>query len=232
MVVGATFSGVSSTALLTTGQVSSSGAFLIFSLGTIGSLLPDIDSKSSIPFKVTFTLLSVFTAFAMIFSKAGYSLVELFLLWLGTYFFMKYIVMELFIRLTIHRGIFHTIPMGILAGIISSIALNNLFFVDSKLAVWGGFFIAFGFIIHLALDEIYSVDLFNKRLKSYFGTAFTLYKRDNLVGTFAIYLLIAMLLPNIEISDLFNILSSETFYTKLWQTFLPNGTLFHGFIKF
>ena len=56
MVVGATFSGVSSTALLTTGQVSSSGAFLIFSLGTIGSLLPDIDSKSSIPFKVTFTL--------------------------------------------------------------------------------------------------------------------------------------------------------------------------------
>ncbi len=42
-----------------------------------------------------------------------------------------------------------------------------------------GLFIGFGFIVHLILDEVYSVDLMNKRMKKSFGTALKLYSYDD-----------------------------------------------------
>jgi len=46
-----------------------------------------------------------------------------------------------------------------------------------------GLFIGFGFIVHLLLDEIYSVDLSNKRMKKSFGTALKLYSYKNMTTT-------------------------------------------------
>jgi hypothetical protein len=42
-----------------------------------------------------------------------------------------------------------------------------------------GFFIGFGFLVHLLLDELYSVDLTNRRMKKSFGTALKLYSYRN-----------------------------------------------------
>ena len=43
-----------------------------------------------------------------------------------------------------------------------------------------GIFIALGFIVHLILDEVYSVDLFNSRMKKSFGTALKLFSHSNM----------------------------------------------------
>jgi len=229
MVVGATVSGVSSTLLLSAGNITDSDALLLFTLGTIGSLLPDIDSKTSIPFKVTFTLLSVFLSFIMIFSKANYSLIEQLILWLASFYFMKLIVMKLFIELTSHRGIFHSIPMGFLLGILGTMLLKTLFWIDSSIAVWSGFFITLGFLTHLILDEVYSVDLANKRMKKSFGTAFTFYKKNNVFGTFVLYFLIIALFQNIaNYTIVTDTIFSQTFYINLWDNIFPQDRWFYG----
>jgi len=52
------------------------------------------------------------------------------------------------------------------------------------LNVWlNGVFIALGFIIHLVLDELYSVDLSNARVKNSFGTALKLFSHNNLTAS-------------------------------------------------
>jgi len=234
MVVGATVSGVSSTLLLSTGEIRDGEAILLFTLGTIGGLLPDIDSKTSIPFRVTFTLLSIFLSFGVIFSKPDYSLIEKLILWLATFYFMKLIVMRLFIELTSHRGIFHSIPMAFLSGIAGTLFLKTLFWIDSSMAVWGGFFITLGFLTHLTLDEIYSVDLVNRRIKSSFGTALSIYKKDNLFGTFIVYFLLIALFQNIDnFRVVTDTITSSSFYIELWNNMLPrNGEWFSGLLNF
>jgi hypothetical protein len=48
-----------------------------------------------------------------------------------------------------------------------------------------------GFMIHLLLDEIYSVDLVRMRLKKSFGTAFK-FKSDNTIHTWLAYAITAL----------------------------------------
>jgi len=229
MVVGATISGVSSTLLLSAGHISDTNALLLFILGTVGSLLPDIDSKTSIPFRVTFTLLSVFLSFIIVFSKYDYSLIEKLILWITSFYFMKLIVMKLFIELTSHRGIFHSIPMAFLLGILGTMLLKTLFWINISVAVWGGFFITLGFLTHLILDEVYSVDLVNKRIKKSFGTALSFYKKDNIFGTFILYFLIIVLFQKIaNYTIVTDVLFSESFYIDLWKNILPRESWFDG----
>jgi len=229
MIVGATVSGVSSTLLLSAGHIADSEALLLFSLGTIGSLLPDIDSKTSIPFRITFTLLSVFLAFAIIFSKPDYSLIEKLILWLTSFYLLKLFVMRVFIEYTSHRGIFHSVPMGFLLGILITLLLKTLFWIDGSVAVWGGFFITLGYLTHLILDEVYSVDLANSRMKKSFGTAFTFYKKHNKFGTFIVYLGIVILFQEItNYTIVTDTIFSANFYIDLYENLLPQNGWFSG----
>jgi len=228
MVVGATVSGISSTLLLSAGHLTDSEALLLFSLGTIGSLLPDIDSKTSIPFKITFTLLSVFLSFAIIFSKPEYSLIEKLILWLTSFYLLKLFIMRVFIEYTSHRGIFHSVPMGILLGILGTMLLKTLFWVDGSVAVWGGFFITLGYLTHLILDEVYSVDLANKRMKKSFGTAFSFHKKSNWFGTFIVYLAILILFKETNYTIVTDTIFSSNFYIDLYENILPQNGWFNG----
>jgi hypothetical protein len=142
---------------------------------------------------------------------------------------MKLIAMRLFIELTVHRGIFHSIPMGFLLGIGTTIFLKTLFWIDISIAVWGGFFVTLGFLTHLILDEIYSVDLINRRMKKSFGTALTFYKKNNLFGTFIVYFLIAVLFQNIQNYHIVtDTLSSSLFYEELIHRLIPEKEWFDG----
>jgi hypothetical protein len=46
-----------------------------------------------------------------------------------------------------------------------------------------GLFIALGFVVHLLLDELFSVDLSNARMKSSFGTALKLFSHGSLTAS-------------------------------------------------
>lgn len=51
------------------------------------------------------------------------------------------------------------------------------------------FFIG-GFLIHLLLDEIYSIDLAGTRLKKSFGTAIKLYDKNNYFTSTLVYIIL------------------------------------------
>jgi hypothetical protein len=78
----------------------------------------------------------------------------------------------LFARFTVHRGIWHTLLMALVLALTATIAADLLLGLTPTLAWLVGGFTLLGYLTHLLLDEFASVDLFDRRVKRSFGTAF------------------------------------------------------------
>jgi len=140
---------------------------LLFALGVAGGLLPDIDSDGSTPVRVFFTLLGVTAAFLICFWLIeDYPVQVLALVWAGVFLFVRFGVFEVFSRLTVHRGIWHSWLAAAFAGLALVDAVYH--FGGFSLA---GFFLVIGYLTHLCLDEVASLDLLGARVKRSFGTA-------------------------------------------------------------
>ncbi|MDG4553838.1 MAG: metal-dependent hydrolase [Candidatus Competibacter sp.] len=187
-----TVSGVTATALTMTGMFPHQAVIGYFVLGVIGGLLPDIDSPHSIPVRIAFMAVAVAAGFLLVFTFGRrYSLVELLALWLGCFLLLRYGVFALLDRLTVHRGLIHSIPAGIGFGLATTLVAYHAFNASVIHAWLCGAFVTLGFIVHLLLDEFYSVDLLGKKLlKSSFGTALSLGSLSQPIGTAALYLTI------------------------------------------
>jgi len=78
---------------------------VLFVLGVVGGLLPDIDADNSTPLHAVFTLLGVVAAFlvsfVMIEDIAPGALV---LLWGAVFLLVRFGLFEVFCRFTVHRG--------------------------------------------------------------------------------------------------------------------------------
>ncbi len=163
-------------------------------LGTIGGLLPDIDSDSSRPLRLFFTSLAILGAiFCMITYQNTYALQQVFILASAVFIIIRYPLLALFKHYTVHRGSFHSLLCAYLFTLIT-VCLSDYYFHSSLLFSWlNGLFIGFGFIVHLLLDELYSVELNNVKLKRSFGTAFKIvslkYWRASLIMLMACILL-------------------------------------------
>ncbi len=145
---------------------------VLFVLGVVGGLLPDIDADNSTPLRAMFTLLGVGAAFlvsfAMVDDIAPGALV---LLWGAVFLLVRFGLFEVFCRFTVHRGVWHSW----LAMAFVSLATANAAHHLTGVSVWESWlaagFVALGYLIHLGLDEIAGVDLLNHRVKRSFGTA-------------------------------------------------------------
>jgi len=157
--------------------------WLIF-LGTLGGLLPDIDASNSRPVKLLFNVLALMgVAGALQVFKNDYDPYPLLLIVAGTYLFIRHIVFALFNRLTVHRGVFHSVLAAVFFALLMT-CISYHFLHWSVLHAWlNGLFIALGFIVHLLLDELYSVDLSNARMKNSFGTALKLFSHSNMTAS-------------------------------------------------
>ena len=196
----------------------------------MGGILPDIDSDVSIPIRVAFNLLSVIAAFLVIFEfSERISLIELCILGAVTFIAVRYGVFSLFASFTVHRGIIHSIPAGVLAGLIT-VWLSYTIFDAPVFNAWlAGTFIFGGFLVHLILDELYSVDLMGRTLKRSFGTAFNLGSLNNLFGTAGLYVAVAGLYyvcpdPSVFLQEAFDPINYVAFGSRIW----PNGPWFGG----
>ncbi len=155
-------------------------AWLIF-LGALGGLLPDIDASNSRPVKLLFNVLALMSvAGALQVFKNNYEPYPLLLIVAGTFLFTRYVVFALFNRLTVHRGVFHSLLAAVFFALLMT-CISYHFLHWGVLYAWlNGLFIALGFIVHLLLDEVYSVDLSNARMKNSFGTALKLFSHSNM----------------------------------------------------
>lgn len=188
LTVACAASGLAAASLLAADLAGHEEVLLYFTLGSAGGALPDIDSDTSKPLRIAFDLMALVFAFLAAFSqRGGESVVELLIVWGLVYVLVRYVVFLLFTRLTVHRGIFHSIPAGVFFWFITSIFLDRFAGLSALVSWTGGFFVFFGYLVHLTLDEIYSVDLFKMDLKASFGSALNLGSLKYFTTTVLVY---------------------------------------------
>ncbi len=230
----AAVSGLAATVLVMTGQFPHQAVIGYFVLGVVGGLLPDLDSPTSIPIRIAFATLAVAAGFLVVFTFGRrYSLVELVILWFGCFLFIRYGLFNLFDRLTVHRGLVHSIPAGVGCGLIATLVAFQVFNASVVHAWLCGAFVTLGFLVHLLLDEWYSVDLSGKKLlKSSFGTAFSLGSLDQPIGTAVLYLaVIALFFLCPSPRPFTELMLDRDTYRGATQRLLPGETWFPGFLR-
>lgn len=173
--VAAVGSGMLATLCLQVGFVDSKDAILLASMGVLGGILPDIDLHYSHPSRILFSMLGIIVTFLWVFSAENdLSILYLWAAGLGVYLFVRYPFWALFQKLTVHRGSIHSVAAALLFALIVTALSFHAFGKNAFISWLTGSFIFLGFILHLVLDEIYSVDFMGHRLKRSFGTALKL----------------------------------------------------------
>jgi len=232
MIGAALVSGVAATALAMGSRLPESSVLGFFTLGVLGGLLPDVDSDTSIPVRVGFNILSVVAAFLLVFSFADQlTLIELILLGLAGFLLVRYGVFSIFAEVTAHRGLIHSIPAAVIAGMLSAILAHSVFALPAVLAWLAAVFVTGGFLVHLILDEIYSVDLLGRQIKRSFGSAFNLGSMNNLFGTIGLYAAIAALYQFCpDWRPFWQLASDPATYLQLESRLWPSGPWFAGLL--
>lgn len=184
--IGTVVSGALATLTLAADVIAPENLVAVTMAGVLGSVLPDIDLKDSRPSKAMFAGLAIFFSFAVLFTSATqFSIAELWLLWLGTLVSIRYGLHAIFHRLAVHRGIWHSLAAAVFSAVATAIVFKNLLGRPDGVAWLAGGFLFVGYLVHLSLDEIYSVDVMDVRIKSSFGTALKLVDTRHPTATIA-----------------------------------------------
>ena len=191
--------------------------------GVLGSVLPDIDLKDSRPARAMFAGLAVFFAFAVLFSAAGrYSVVEMLLLYVGTLCLVRYGGRWLFFKMSYHRGIWHSLLAAAFVSFFTAVVFYHFLGRPDAVAWLAAGFMFIGYLTHLALDEIYSVDVMDTRIKASFGTAIKLVDRKHWGHTGAMAAATALAFLATPPSKLFvSNVSSPALWSSLQRQLLP-----------
>lgn len=225
--VAAGLSGALATGCLAVGLATPKDVWLYFTLGTLGGILPDIDANNSIPGRMLFSFFALVVAFCTLFSQAAtYSIVELLFVWGVTYVGVRYVVFQLFARFSIHRGVFHSVTAVAFFGFLTTCLAYHLFDLNARDAWMAGLFVSAGYLIHLSLDEMYSIDLTGRRVKRSFGTALKLIS-PNLGATIGLVLatvLVFALTPSTD--PLWQTVFSANTYKQFQGRLLPKAGWF------
>ncbi|MGO2338978.1 MAG: metal-dependent hydrolase [Psychrobacter sp.] len=188
-------SGTMSLTVYKAGLLNDSGFLVCVALGTIGGLLPDLDSDNSTPIKLGFNITSFIFAFGLVMHwRSELSLLSLMALWLAGYGFMRYVVFYVFTNMTVHRGVIHSVPYMAILGL--GLTYLNYFVLQLPLTTswFYGLFLFGGAMVHLTLDELYSVNLSNMKMKRSSGTAMKFYQHDDKWWYCLLYIILLLLL--------------------------------------
>ena len=186
-------------------------AALAAGLTAVGGMMPDLDSDSGVPVREMFSLAAVFIPLLFLRRLITLNLsLEQILVTLGAlYVLIRFGVSRLFKRLTVHRGMFHSIPAMLIAGAITFLAYHH---PEVKTRLFLSLAVMIGFLSHLVLDELYAVDFrgLKPQLNQFAGSAvkFVSPSRWATVATYAILLVLGGLvyvdwrgLPGAQSSD-------------------------------
>ena len=226
--VGTVVSGTLATLTLAANVISHESLVAVTLAGVLGSVLPDIDLKDSRPSQALFSGLAVFFSFCVLFTIARrYSIAEMWIVWLGTLFLVRYGVQALFYRFSYHRGIWHSIVAGLFFAFLTAIVFTR-FLGQGEGAAWlAGGFMFIGYLTHLVLDELYSVDVADRRLKASFGSALKLVDAKRPGDSAALLLASVLLLGVVPQPRAFiDGISSGQLWAGLQQRLLPHDKWF------
>jgi hypothetical protein len=133
-------------------------------LAALGGMLPDLDSQSGVPVRELSGLSAAMAPFLLFrrFQHLGFSLDQTLVLLAGVYLVMRYGVAAFFRTCTVHRGMFHSVPGMLIAGLV---VFHLYHHPDLDLRLFLGTGVMLGFLSHLVLDELCSVDFSGARIK-------------------------------------------------------------------
>jgi membrane-bound metal-dependent hydrolase YbcI (DUF457 family) len=170
-------------------------AFLVGSVTAVGGMLPDLDSDSGVPVR-EMSGLAASVIPLLLYNRLSYSGLThegILALLVGAYLLIRYGAFFLFNHLTVHRGMFHSIPAMLIAGLSVYLAYDTRTSQQSTRYILGAG-VMIGFLSHLILDEIYSVDFngIRLKLKSSAGSALKFFS-TSVFGTTSCYALLGAL---------------------------------------
>jgi membrane-bound metal-dependent hydrolase YbcI (DUF457 family) len=133
-------------------------AVLAGGLTSLGGLLPDLDSDSGVPVRELFGLAAALTPLLLVrrLELMGLPVERMLVVLAGIYLLIRYGASALFKRITVHRGMFHSIPAMLIAGLVVFLLYHDPR-PEMRLFLAGG--VMAGFLSHLVLDELCSVNL-------------------------------------------------------------------------
>ena len=96
--------------------------------------------------------------------------------------------------MTVHRGVIHSVPYMAILGL--GLTCFSYYVMENALtASWFfGLFLFGGAMVHLTLDELYSVNLSGMKMKRSSGTAMKFYAHKDKWWYLLLYILIALLI--------------------------------------
>lgn len=185
--VGTFVSGALATVTLAADVISAESLMAVTLAGVLGSVLPDIDLKDSRASRAFFSGLAFFFAFcALMLHATNLSIAELWIVVPIVFLIIRYGLEAAFHRFSYHRGIWHSITAGLFFWFGTAIVFHTLLGKHPGIAWLAGGFLFVGYVTHLVLDEIFSVDLLDRRLKLSFGSALKLIDRKHVADTLVI----------------------------------------------
>ena len=175
------------------------------SLCSVSGMLPDLDSNSSVPQREMLCFVSVIVPLLMMprFQALGLSAEQMVFVAGVLYVLIRFGIGGIFRRYTKHRGMWHSIPAAMIAGMATFLVCLS---TDFEIRLFKSWAVVIGFVSHLILDEIYAVDWQGRqiRVKSSFGTALKLFSTSrwaNLVTYGKLILLTAMIFSDHYVMD-------------------------------
>ncbi len=145
-------------------------------LCSISGMLPDLDSDSGVPLResVAFAAAAVPVMMIRRFERLGMPLETMILAGMGIYLVVRFGLALLLKKYTVHRGMFHSLPAALVAAEVAFLLFDH---EQLWLRYYTAAAVLLGFLSHLVLDELWSVDVRRGRLrlKKSFGTAMKLW---------------------------------------------------------
>ena len=162
-------------------------------LATLAGLLPDLDHPVGVELKGFTGVLGVLTAVA-VWYRVGRGIPDLpfeLHMWLalGAFVFIRHGLRRTLARMMVHRGISHSFPTCAVWGAAVFLAYPSDAAVIRLMMATA---VILGFLSHLVLDEMFSVDLTGRRIKRSFGTAMKFWA-PSLPATLAMYAILSVL---------------------------------------
>lgn len=139
-------------------------AFLAAGVTAVGGMLPDLDSDSGVPVRELSSLAAAVVPLLLMPRLLANGMShEGVLATLGAlYLLIRYGLSWFLRRVSVHRGMFHSIPAMLVCGLLVYLEYHS---PDPRIRLLLAGGVMLGFLSHLILDEIYSVDFNGVRIK-------------------------------------------------------------------
>jgi hypothetical protein len=148
-------------------------------LCSVSGMLPDLDSDSGRPVQEMSSFAAAIIPMLMLerFKDFGWSHETMALVGAMIYSAVRFGAAAVFKRYTVHRGMWHSLPACLACGLLGFLIVAG---PDLAIRLFKAGAVSLGFLTHLVLDEIWSLQLRSGKLnvKRSFGTALKFFGKD------------------------------------------------------